>query len=150
MTMEILKGLLQGYLSSLLDEGVVNDRFNEIVCVNNTGERQCVVQRIETYFADVDTILAELSLDVDNSEVDFCKFASLAREIEDKSASIGAEHVRLACSDLIKAGDEMNKRVFFRSVLWVQHEFTSTKKKLDAFIQMERRIIRIERSKSSN
>ncbi|GAU45031.1 hypothetical protein TSUD_107260, partial [Trifolium subterraneum] len=84
--MEILKGLLQGYLTSLLDEGVVNNRFNEIVCVNNTGERDSVVQRIETYFADVDRILAELSLDVDNSEVDFCKFASLAREIEDKSA----------------------------------------------------------------
>jgi phosphoglycerate-specific signal transduction histidine kinase len=45
-------------------QGVVNNRFNEIVCVNNTGERDSVVQRIETYFADVDRILAELSLDV--------------------------------------------------------------------------------------
>jgi hypothetical protein len=45
-------------------QGVVNDRFNEIVCVDNIGERDCVVQRIETYCSDVDMILAELSLDV--------------------------------------------------------------------------------------
>ncbi|RHN75427.1 hypothetical protein MtrunA17_Chr2g0321141 [Medicago truncatula] len=86
MTMAILKGLMQGYLSALLDEGVVNDRFNAIVCLNNTVERrERVVQQIETYFADVDMILTEISLDVDNSAFDFSRLASLARQIEEKS-----------------------------------------------------------------
>lgn len=42
-------------------QGVVNDRFNEIICRRNTGERDHVVQLIESYLADVDMILAELS-----------------------------------------------------------------------------------------
>jgi len=46
-------------------QGVVNDRFNAIVCLNNTVElRDRVVQQIETYFVDVDMILTEISLDV--------------------------------------------------------------------------------------
>jgi hypothetical protein len=46
-------------------QGVVNDHFNAIVCLNNTVERRDhVVQQIETYFADVDMILTEISLDV--------------------------------------------------------------------------------------
>ncbi|XP_039686098.1 uncharacterized protein [Medicago truncatula] len=151
MTMAILKGLMQGYLSALLDEGVVNDRFNAIVCLNNTVERrERVVQQIETYFADVDMILTEISLDVDNSAFDFSRLASLARQIEEKSDSIGAEHMRLACPEFIKACDEMNKRMLSRTLLWVKHEFANTKRKLEAFVQMERRIIRLERSNSSN
>ncbi|KEH38971.1 histidine containing phosphotransfer protein, putative [Medicago truncatula] len=175
MTMAILKGLMQGYLSALLDEGVVNDRFNAIVCLNNTVERrERVVQQIETYFADVDMILTEISLDVDNSAFDFSRLASLARQIEEKSdrnwyinagkwgrilfdyrtvealRGIGAEHMRLACPEFIKACDEMNKRMLSRTLLWVKHEFANTKRKLEAFVQMERRIIRLERSNSSN
>jgi hypothetical protein len=46
-------------------QGVVNDRFNAMVGLNNTVERRDrVVQQIETYFADVGLILAEMSLDV--------------------------------------------------------------------------------------
>ena len=46
-------------------QGVVNDRFNAIVCLNNTVERSDrVVEQIETYLADVDMLLTEISLDV--------------------------------------------------------------------------------------
>ncbi|AES67027.2 uncharacterized protein [Medicago truncatula] len=151
MTMAILKGLMQGYLSALLDEGVVNDRFNAMVGLNNTVERRDrVVQQIETYFADVDMILAEISLDFANSAFDFSKFASLARQVEDKSESIGAEYMRIACPEFVKACDEMNKIMLDLTLLWVKHQFATTKRKLETFVQMERRIIRLERSNSSD
>ncbi|TKY48629.1 Histidine-containing phosphotransfer protein 1 [Spatholobus suberectus] len=61
MTMPILKGLLQGYMKSLFEEGVVNDQFNVIMSLKHIGEPDCAVQLIETYFADVEKILSELS-----------------------------------------------------------------------------------------
>ncbi|XP_020204079.1 histidine-containing phosphotransfer protein 1-like [Cajanus cajan] len=149
MTLQILKGLLQGYMKSLFDEGVVSDQFNVIMSLKRIGETDRAVQMIETYFADVEKILFELSRHVDNPTVDFSKLASLAREIEDKSASIGAEHMRLACPDIIKACDEKNHQSFSRSLPWLKNEFSNTRNKLAAFVQMERRIIRIESSQSS-
>ncbi|KAG5114595.1 hypothetical protein JHK82_037864 [Glycine max] len=148
MTMSILKGLLQGYMKSLFDEGVVNDQFNMIVALKRIGEPDRVVQLIETYFSNVEMILFELSRHVDNPKVSFCKLASLAREIEDKSTSIGAEQMKLACSDVIKACNEKHQENFSRSMSWLKIEFSKTKNKLEAFVQMERRIIRLEISQS--
>ncbi|OIW09051.1 hypothetical protein TanjilG_16278 [Lupinus angustifolius] len=110
MTLSILKGLLQDYLRSLFNEGIVNDQFNEILSLENTRGLDYVVTLINTYIADVEMILSDISRHIENSKVDFSHMASLAHAIEDKSASIGAEHMKLACSDLIKACDEKHKR----------------------------------------
>ncbi|MED6205239.1 hypothetical protein PIB30_016032 [Stylosanthes scabra] len=108
--MAILHELLQGYVNSLHVEGLVNHQFMSLI---NTEELECVVEMIEKYFEHVDGILPELSCEFDDSEVVddfFSKVASLVHEIEEKSTSIGAEHMRLACSGLIKACEEKNKR----------------------------------------
>ncbi|KAJ1401793.1 HPT domain superfamily [Sesbania bispinosa] len=89
--------------------GVVNEHFYGMVSQRQT-ERNQIIENVEAYFADVDMSLSELSRHVDKSEVDFSVLASLARGIEDKSARIGAEHMRLACSDIIQACDEKNKK----------------------------------------
>ncbi|XLU26177.1 hypothetical protein S245_062243, partial [Arachis hypogaea] len=112
--------------------GLVNDQF---LSLKNTEELDCVVQIIDKYFEYVDMILPELSCQFDNSKVDFSKLASLVREIEEKSTSIGTEHMRLACSVLIKACDENNKKSFTQSLLWLKREFSNTKNKLTSIIQ---------------
>ncbi|XP_019448060.1 PREDICTED: histidine-containing phosphotransfer protein 1-like [Lupinus angustifolius] len=146
MTLSILKGLLQDYLRSLFNEGIVNDQFNEILSLENTRGLDYVVTLINTYIADVEMILSDISRHIENSKVDFSHMASLAHAIEDKSASIGAEHMKLACSDLIKACDEKHKRKLIRSLPWTKSEFTQTKNKLMDFVRMEMRIIRFQSS----
>ncbi|KAL2331944.1 hypothetical protein Fmac_019525 [Flemingia macrophylla] len=148
MALPILKGLLQGYVKSLFDEGVVDDQFNVVMSLKRIGEADRAVDMIETYVGDVEKILSELSRHVDDPTVDFCKLKSLARELEDRSASIGAEHVRLACADVIKACDEKHHQNFSRNLPWLKNEFSNTKNKLSAFVQMERRIMRVEGSQS--
>ncbi|CAL0332333.1 unnamed protein product [Lupinus luteus] len=149
MTMSILKGLLQDYLNSLFNEGIVNDQFNELLSLENTRGPDYVVTSISTYIADVEMILSDISHHVENSKVDFSHMASLARAIEDKSASIGAEHMMLACSDLIKACDEKHKRKLIRSLPWTKSEFTQTKNKFMDLVRMEMRIIRFQSSQPS-
>ncbi|KAK4286360.1 hypothetical protein QN277_002923 [Acacia crassicarpa] len=157
MTLQILKGLHQDYLNSLLDEGILNEQFNRIHSERRNEEpADSVVKLIESYFKDVEAILSDLSSHDDNkSKIDLTKLSALAREIQDKSKSIGAEHVKNACPPLIEACEENHKRKFDRSLMWVTTEFSSTKTKLEAYVRMERRIMRyteprVESSSSSS
>ncbi|XP_020214567.1 histidine-containing phosphotransfer protein 2 isoform X2 [Cajanus cajan] len=68
-----------------LVKGVVNE-LGRIYFLKSTGGLDCAVQLIEKHFADVDTILQELSHHVDIPKVDICKLGSLACEMVEKSA----------------------------------------------------------------
>ncbi|XP_008227589.1 PREDICTED: histidine-containing phosphotransfer protein 1-like isoform X2 [Prunus mume] len=89
-------------------------------------------------------MLSELTSLSDLPDVDFSKLATLARSIEEKSSLVGAEHVRSACADLIQACERMHKQNFLRALGWIKNEFAHTRNKLDSFVQMERRIFRVE------
>ncbi|XP_034222422.1 histidine-containing phosphotransfer protein 1-like isoform X2 [Prunus dulcis] len=89
-------------------------------------------------------MLSELTSLSDLPDVDFSKLATLARSIEEKSSLVGAENVRSACADLIQACERMHKQNFLRALGWIKNEFAHTRNKLDSFVQMERRIFRVE------
>ncbi|XP_039066368.1 uncharacterized protein LOC120211983 isoform X1 [Hibiscus syriacus] len=58
--------------------------------------------------------------------------------------SIGAEHVRLACVNLMRASDQKQKQNFLQALNWTKTEFARTRNKLQVIVQMERRIMRLE------
>ncbi|KAL4611653.1 hypothetical protein ACB092_08G141000 [Castanea dentata] len=170
MALSILKGLLQGYVQSLFDEGIVNDQFSQIHTLKSEEEPEHVVQLIDKYFVDVETILSELTSKIDCPDVDFSKLSELAHKVDERSLSIGAKHVKLACVDLIESCDQMNKekgkdtssaqrlvmcsdmytRSFSRALIWIKNEFSHTRNKLEAYAQMERRIIRLKSKQQSS
>ncbi|KAG2371499.1 uncharacterized protein HKW66_Vig0216730 [Vigna angularis] len=118
------------------------------MALKRIGEPNHVVQLIETYVADVERILAEILRHEENQKIDLHKLTPLARGIEDKSTRIGAELVKVACYNVIKACDENNHQNFSRSLMLLKKDFGSTKNKLASFAQMEQRIIRLEKSQS--
>ncbi|KAF3455287.1 hypothetical protein FNV43_RR05735 [Rhamnella rubrinervis] len=110
--LDMFGGLLQGYVQSLFDEGVVNNQFSQIQTLKSMEQPDIVVQLIDTYFVDVEIILSELTSYSDFPNVDFSKLALLADKVKEKSSCIGAEHVRLACDELIQASDQMHKQKY--------------------------------------
>ncbi|XP_050281211.1 histidine-containing phosphotransfer protein 5-like [Quercus robur] len=150
MALSILKGLLHGYVQSLFDEGIVNDQFSQIHTLKSEEEPEHVVQLIDKYFVDVETILSELTSKIDCPDVDFSKLSELVHKVDERSLSIGAKHVKLACADLIKSCDQMNKENFSRALIWIKNEFSHTRNKLEAYAQMERRIIRLKSKQQSS
>uniref|UniRef100_A0A7N2KM22 Histidine-containing phosphotransfer protein n=1 Tax=Quercus lobata TaxID=97700 RepID=A0A7N2KM22_QUELO len=136
MALSILKGLLQGYVQSLFDEGIVNDQFSQIHTLKSEEEPEHVVQLIDKYFVDVETILSELTSKIDCPDVDFSKLSELVHKVDERSLSIGAKHVKLACADLIKSCDQMNKENFSRALIWIKNEFSHTRNKLEAYAQL--------------
>ncbi|VVA34350.1 PREDICTED: histidine-containing [Prunus dulcis] len=144
MALPILKGLLRGYVQSLFNEGIVNNQFSQIQTLKSDADPDCAVRLINIYLLDVERMLSELTSLSDLPDVDFSKLATLARSIEEKSSLVGAENVRSACADLIQACERMHKQNFLRALGWIKNEFAHTRNKLDSFVQMERRIFRVE------
>ncbi|KAG6632144.1 histidine-containing phosphotransfer protein 1-like isoform X1 [Carya illinoinensis] len=140
MALSILKELLQEYVQSLFDEGIISNQFSHIQSLESLEEPEHVVQVIDTYLIDVETILSELTSYMDCPEVDFSTLATLSNKVEERSLSIGAEHVRLACADLIHACDQMNKENFSKALIWVQNDFSQTRNKLEVYAQMKKRL----------
>ncbi|XP_024926349.2 histidine-containing phosphotransfer protein 1 isoform X5 [Ziziphus jujuba] len=124
--------------------GIVNDQFSQIQTLKSMEQPDLVVQLIDAYLVDVEMILSELTSYSDFPDVDFSKVTLLAHKVKDRSSCIGAEHVRLACDELIQASVQMNKQNFVRALSWIKKEFSCTQDKLESYAQMERRIIRLE------
>ncbi|KAK9280349.1 hypothetical protein L1049_014038 [Liquidambar formosana] len=137
-------GLDCATVTSIIPTGVVNDQFSKIQALKSAEERDGVVQFINTYCVEVEAILWELRSYIDVPEVDFSRLGVQARKIEEKSSCIGAEHVRLACADVIQSCDEKHKENLSRALSWMKYEFAHTRNKLETFAQMEQRIIRVE------
>ncbi|KAG4145233.1 hypothetical protein ERO13_D05G085200v2 [Gossypium hirsutum] len=144
MALSIVKGLLEQYVQSLFNEGIINEQFSHIQHLKMVGRTEHFVQLINTYCLDVESILAQLASSIDLPEVDFSKLAALAAEVTERSSRIGAEHVRLACVDLMQACEQMQKQKFLLALDWTKTEFTQTQNKLQVLVQMERRIMRLE------
>ncbi|XP_024926346.2 histidine-containing phosphotransfer protein 1 isoform X2 [Ziziphus jujuba] len=128
-------GLLEEYVQSLFDEGIVNDQFSQIQTLKSMEQPDLVVQLIDAYLVDVEMILSELTSYSDFPDVDFSKVTLLAHKVKDRSSCIGAEHVRLACDELIQASVQMNKQNFVRALSWIKKEFSCTQDKLESYAQ---------------
>ncbi|WRX31746.1 hypothetical protein QQP08_024233 [Theobroma cacao] len=135
MALSIVRGLLQQYVQSLFNEGIINDQFSHIQHLKMVGRADHFVQLINTYCLNVETILSKLESYIDLPNVDFSNLAALATEIEERSSCIGAEHVRLACLDLMRACDQMQKQNFCQALSWTKNEFAHTRNKLQVLVQ---------------
>ncbi|XP_048136695.1 uncharacterized protein LOC115734336 [Rhodamnia argentea] len=139
------RGLLQEYVQSLLGEGIINDQFASVQTLKSADEPDAIIKLITSYFVDVEAVLSELTRSIDSSEADFDQLAAQANTIKEKSLCIGAEHMKLACENLIRACEEKQGRKFSQALDWMKLEFAQTQDKLDAVVQMqmEKRILRL-------
>lgn len=122
----------------------MNAQFCHIQTLKTEEEPDHVVRLINTYSIDVESILFELGSYIDLPDVDFSKLAALAQQVEERSSLMGAEHMRLACADLIQACRQMDKRNLSLSLNWIKNEFAHIRTKLEVVVQMERKIMRLE------
>ncbi|KAB5541669.1 hypothetical protein DKX38_014643 [Salix brachista] len=116
--------------------GIVNAQFCHIQTLKTEEEPDHVVQLINTYCIDVESILSELGSFIDLPDVDFSKLVALAQQVEESSSLMGAEHMRLACAGLIQACRQMDKRNLSLSLNWIKNEFAHIRTKLEVVVQV--------------
>ncbi|KAG7950582.1 hypothetical protein I3843_13G121700 [Carya illinoinensis] len=69
----------------MLKQGIISNQFSHIQSLESLEEPEHVVQVIDTYLIDVETILSELTSYMDRPEVDFSTLATLSHKVEERS-----------------------------------------------------------------
>ncbi|GAV77097.1 hypothetical protein CFOL_v3_20569, partial [Cephalotus follicularis] len=67
-------------------QGIINDQFSHIQSLKTVEEADCIVKMINTYCAEVETLLKELAFSVGLPDMEFSKFVVLLRQVEEKSS----------------------------------------------------------------
>ncbi|GLT48748.1 hypothetical protein SLA2020_223560 [Shorea laevis] len=142
MALEIQKGLLRGFIQNMYDEGFVNDQFYQMQAMQNTRPED-VMRAITSYCTAAENLFSRLTFHTNRAEVDFRQVHFLARDLYARTSNIGAEHVKLACAEIMRAAEQNNKEQCCQTLYWTKNEFTHLRRKFETVVQMERRIIEL-------
>ncbi|CAB4282982.1 unnamed protein product [Prunus armeniaca] len=99
---------LKELVSSLQDQGILDEQFDQMKAVQNEQNPCFVANLITTFLGDAENILAQLSTYLsaeDPDEVNYPQVATLALTLKGSSSSVGGCRMALACSQLRDASD---------------------------------------------
>ncbi|KAF5447535.1 hypothetical protein F2P56_033084 [Juglans regia] len=136
MALHIHKGLLQGFIQCMYDEGFVNDQFWQLQMMKSSRNQPDYVVRVVTsYCSSAQTLFSQLTHHINQENVDFLQVKVSARELYDKSSSVGAEHVKLACAELLVACEGHDKEYCSKALYWTKNEFAHLRRKFETLVQ---------------
>ncbi|XP_034218871.1 histidine-containing phosphotransfer protein 5-like [Prunus dulcis] len=99
---------LKELVSSLQDQGILDEQFDQMKAVQNEQNPCFVVNLITTFLGDAENILAQLRTYLsaeDPDEVNYPQVATLALTLKGSSSSVGGCRMALACSQLRDVSD---------------------------------------------
>ncbi|KAF5447536.1 hypothetical protein F2P56_033084 [Juglans regia] len=112
MALHIHKGLLQGFIQCMYDEGFVNDQFWQLQMMKSSRNQPDYVVRVVTsYCSSAQTLFSQLTHHINQENVDFLQVKVSARELYDKSSS---------CS---------------KALYWTKNEFAHLRRKFETLVQ---------------
>ncbi|GLT66423.1 hypothetical protein SLA2020_387880 [Shorea laevis] len=109
MSLAIHKGLLRGFIQSMYDEGIINDQFWQLQAMKHVNQPDYVVRAITSYCVSAQNLFSQLTGLIEQENVNFHQVNVSVRELYEKSSSVGAEHVKLSCAELLHASAEHDK-----------------------------------------
>ncbi|KAA8550185.1 hypothetical protein F0562_001869 [Nyssa sinensis] len=141
MALALQKGQLRRFIQRMHDQGIVSDKFCQLQVMKEAVRPDFVVRTITMYCLAAQNLFSQLTNQINQTEVNFIKIEVYAREFFDRSSSIGAEHVRIACADIVRGCHENDKDHCSRALNWTKNEFSRLRRNLETIVQMERKII---------
>ncbi|KAJ4724770.1 putative Histidine-containing phosphotransfer protein [Melia azedarach] len=144
MELPMQRSLLRSFIQSMYDEGIVNDDFYQLLAMKDTARQDYVVRAITTYCLSAQNLFSLLTYHITQPEVDYYQVDTVARDFYARTCSIGAEHVKLSCAELIQACQENDKEYCSRALYWTKNEYSKLRRKFETLVQMERKIIDLE------
>lgn len=141
--LEIQKRLLQGFIQNLYDEGIVNDQFYQIQSLKEARQPDYVIRSIALYCMAAKNLFTQMSRQSKQENVDFRRINALAHDLYERSICIGAENVKLACVELVRASEHSNREQCYQALYGTKNEFAHLRKKFETVVEMERKIIEL-------
>lgn len=129
------------HTSGLFREGFLDGQFSQLQLLQDESNPDFVFEVVSLFFEDSQRLLNDLTLALDEQNVDFKKIDAHVHQLKGSSSSIGAQRVKNTCIAFRSFCEEQNIQGCLRCLQLVKQEYLLVKAKLEALLRMEQQIV---------
>ncbi|XP_024971654.1 histidine-containing phosphotransfer protein 4-like [Cynara cardunculus var. scolymus] len=129
---------------SLFDQGYLDEQFVQLEELQDNSNPNFVEEVVTLFYRDSARFLYNLDQALEKRPLDFSRLDSLMHQFKGSSSSIGAKKVKIECTHFRDYCNARNTEGCKRTFQHVKKEYTTLKKKLEAYFQMSRQAGPIE------
>lgn len=141
MEVDQLQRSFRDYSKSLFREGFLDGQFVQLQMLQDESNPNFVVEVISLFFEDSQRLLNDLTLALDQQNVDFKKIDAHVHQLKGSSSSIGAQRVRNACIGFRNVCEVQNVEGCLKCLQQVKQEYSLVKAKLETLLRLEQQIV---------
>ncbi|XVF38600.1 hypothetical protein REPUB_Repub20aG0116300 [Reevesia pubescens] len=132
---------LMDYTKSLFMEGFLDGQFVQLQQLQDESNPDFVVEVVSLFFDDSEKLFNDLTMALDQPNVDFKKVDAHVHQLKGSSSSIGAERVKNVCIAFRNFCEEQNIEGCLRCLQQVKQEYYLVKNKLETLFRLEQQIV---------
>ncbi|GMQ08525.1 hypothetical protein CsSME_00052212 [Camellia sinensis var. sinensis] len=129
---------------ALFDQGFLDEQFVQLEELQDDANPNFVEEIVTLYYRDSSRSILNIEQALERSPQDFTKLDSYMHQFKGSSSSIGAKKVKHECTQFREYCKEGNGEGCKRTFQQLQKEYSTLKKKLEAYFQLARQIGPIE------
>ncbi|KAJ8756007.1 hypothetical protein K2173_024552 [Erythroxylum novogranatense] len=122
---------------SLFDQGFLDEQFIQLEELQDDANPNFVEEVVTLYYRDSARLIHNIEQELEKSNLDFNKLDSYMHQFKGSSSSIGAKKVKAECSLFREYCRTGNGEGCMRSFQQLKKEYSTLKKKLEAYFQVE-------------
>ncbi|KAL8458375.1 hypothetical protein ACS0TY_035210 [Phlomoides rotata] len=131
---------------SLFDLGYLDEQFVQLEELRDDANPNFVEEVVTLYYRDSARLVQNIDQALEKSPLDFAKLDSCMHQFKGSSSSIGAKKVKIECTqfrEYCRAGNGEGCKKTFQQV---KKEYSTLRKKLEAYFQFARQIGPVEKA----
>ncbi|KAL3626177.1 peroxiredoxin type-2 [Castilleja foliolosa] len=129
------------YTNALFREGFLDGQFGQLQLLQDESNPDFVFEVVTLFFEDSERIINDLTIALDQLNVDFKKIDANVHQWKGSSSSIGAQRVRNACVAFRNFCEQQNVEACRSCLQQVHQEYLLVKTKLEALLRLEQQIV---------
>ncbi|XP_030458598.1 histidine-containing phosphotransfer protein 1-like [Syzygium oleosum] len=138
------KARLRDLLRSMYEEGIVDDQFCQLQAFKESMGPDFVVRSVISYCVCMRNLFIDLTNHISQVNVNFYAVSIAARDLYERTDSIGAVDVKLACAELLHASEANSLEDCSQALYRTKSAFSKLQRKFQTLVQIERKIIELE------
>ncbi|KAI3727282.1 hypothetical protein L1987_67095 [Smallanthus sonchifolius] len=134
----------------MFDQGYLDEQFIQLEELQDGSNPNFVEEVVTLYYRDSARFLSNLDQALEKRPLDFSKLDNLMHQFKGSSTSIGAKKVKTECTHFRNYCNARNAEGCKRTFQNVKKEYTTLRKKLEAYFQMSRQVGPVETAYASS
>ncbi|KAG6575506.1 histidine-containing phosphotransfer protein 4-like [Cucurbita moschata] len=133
-----LRRQLANIRQSLFDQGFLDEQFVQLEELQDDANPNFVEEIVTLYYRDSSRLIVSIEQALQKSPLDFNKLDALMHQFKGSSSSIGAKKVKAECTQLREYCRAGSGDGCLRTFQQLKKEYTTLRKKLEAYFQLAR------------